>query len=252
MKIKLFLSFFLLFFFLLINKKNIFAQTFDSSSYHIDFGNFNMTSGKKTSASYTLTDTVGQNAPGQYDSNGYILKAGFQYLYEQNVPFSFKISNLDLNFGNLVPNIGSTVTNIITISTPTGHGYDVLAVANHPLKTLGKNVTIPDTKCDSGTCSETTSGVWSNSSTFGFGFNAIGVNSSMVVTNIGTSNYFTNSTYFRQFADSSSNETAQILMSEPGPVEEHSAKITYKVNTSSIQSAGTYQNAINFIAIPKY
>jgi len=217
------------------------AQTFDSASYHIDFGNFNMTSGKKSSTNYTLTDTVGQNAPGRYDTAGYVLKAGFQYLYESGIPLSFEISDTDLNFGPLTPNIGSTVTNTLTISTPTGHGYDILAIANHPLKYLSS--TIPDTKCDSGSCSESVSGVWTNNSIYGFGFNANGD---------GTSSFFTNSTYFRQFADNSSGETAKILMSEPTRVKDHSALVTYKINISPLQAAGTYENSINFIAVPKY
>jgi hypothetical protein len=244
MKLKLYQIIILfLFLFLAANHQKILAQTFDSNSYHIDFGNFNMTSGKKTSNNYALTDTVGQNAPGQYDNTGYTVKAGFQYLYEQNIPFSFQISELDLNFGNLTPNVGSTVTNTLTISTPTGHGYDILTLANHPLKTIGGNSTIPDTKCDSSTCSESVSDVWTNNSTYGFGLNANGD---------GTSSYFTDSTYFRQFADDSLSETAQIIMSENTPIEDHSAVITYKVNISPIQSAGTYQNSINFIAVPKY
>ena len=217
------------------------AQTFDSASYHIDFGNFNMTSGRKSSTNYTLTDTVGQNAPGRYDTSGYVLKAGFQYLYDSGIPLSFEISNIDLNFGSLTPNIGSTVTNTLTISTPTGHGYDILAIANNPLKSPGS--TIPDTKCDSGSCSESVSGIWTNNSTYGFGFNANGD---------GTSSYFTNSTYFRQFADNSSGETAKVLMSEPTRVKDHSALITYKINISPLQAAGTYENSINFIAVPKY
>jgi hypothetical protein len=246
MKIKFF--FFLIFIALLSTIYNlrsiIYAQTFDSATYHIDFGSFNMTSGKKTSSHYALTDTVGQIAPGQYDSAGYTVKAGFQYLYEQSIPFSFAISNLDLNFGNLTPNVGSTVTNTLTVSTPTSHGYDILALANHPLKTLGGNSTIPDTKCNAGlNCDETQSQKWDENDAYGFGFNANGD---------GTSSYFTDSTYFRQFADNSLNETAQILMSENIPVEDHLATITYKVNISSIQAAGTYQNSINFIAVPKY
>ena len=100
----------------LLRSKTSLAQTFDSASYHIDFGNFNMTSGRKTSTNYTLTDTVGQNAPGQYDASGYTIKAGFQYLYDKRIPLSFKINNLDLNFGVLTPNVGSTVSNIITIN----------------------------------------------------------------------------------------------------------------------------------------
>ncbi|HPT66175.1 MAG TPA: hypothetical protein PK257_02595 [Candidatus Woesebacteria bacterium] len=202
-----------------------------------------MTGGKKTSSTYTLTDSVGQNAPGQYDGAGYIVKAGFQYIYDNAIPLSFQISNLDLNFGNLIPNIGSTVTNTLTVSTPTAHGYDILTFANHPLKTIGGGITISDTKCDSSTCSESTSDVWTSSNTYGFGFNASGD---------GTSTFFTNSTYFRQFADNSAGETAKIIMSENTPVEDHLANITYKVNISPNQSAGTYQNSINFIMVPKY
>ena len=67
------------------------AQTFDSTSYHIDWGNFNMTSGKKTSTNYQLTDTVGQNAPGKFTSNGYTVKSGFQYIYDSMEKFSFAI-----------------------------------------------------------------------------------------------------------------------------------------------------------------
>ncbi|MDD4410235.1 MAG: hypothetical protein PHE32_00815 [Candidatus Shapirobacteria bacterium] len=202
-----------------------------------------MTGGKKTSSTYTLTDSVGQNAPGQYDSTGYTVKAGFQYIYESNIPFSFQISNLDLNFGNLVPSVGSTVSNTLTISTPTAHGYDILTIANHPLKTIGGNSTIPDTKCDSNTCSESTSDVWTSSTAYGFGLNGSGD---------GTSSFFSNSTYFRQFADNSAGETAKIIMSENIPVKDHIATITYKVNISPDQTAGTYQNSINYIAIPKY
>jgi hypothetical protein len=233
-------------------KKDVLAQTFNSSSYQIQWGNFNMTSGKKTSSTYILTDTVGQNAPGQYNSNGYVVKAGAQYAYDQVFPFSFKINTLNLSFGSLTPNIGSTVTNIITISTPTAHGYQIMAFENHPLNYFGTTTTIPDTTCDAGTCSETTSGVWTGSSAYGFGFNAIGIDTSGVVTGIGTSSIFTNSTYFRQFANRQNNEENQIIMCENNPVNQRSARITYRVLINPSQSAGTYQNSINFIAVPKY
>jgi hypothetical protein len=228
------------------------AQTFSSPSYKIQWGNFNMTSGKKTSPNYTLTDTVGQNAPGQFDSAGYVLKSGAQYAYENQVKFSFKIDDLNIDFGVISPNIGSTDSNVITVSTPSGKGYEILAREDHPLTSFFGNHTIPDTKCDSGTCSESTSGVWTGSSAYGFGFNAIGINDSGVATNVGTSAYFPNSTYFRQFANASASEINQVIMSENNQVKEHSAKITYRVVIGPNQSSGEYQNTINFIAVPKY
>lgn len=242
-----------LFFLFLIIKKDINAQSFTSTSYQIQFGNFNMTSGKKTSANYSLTDTVGQNAPGQFDSNGYVLKSGFQYIYDTINQFSFKIDNLAINFGSLVPNIGSTATNNITITTPSGHGYEIITTENHPL--LNNGIIIPDTTCNvSTTCTESTSGVWDTNSVYGFGFKAVGINSSNVATGVGTSNIFPfpDQNYYRQFANSATQETGQILMTESKPVKEHSSRITYKINISANQAAGEYENSISFIAIPKY
>jgi hypothetical protein len=228
------------------------ARSFTSDNYEIQWGNFNMTGGKKSSTSFNLTDSVGQNAPGQFDGDGYILKSGFQYAYDQVYEFSFAIDNLDINFASLTPNIGTTQSNIITISTNSANGYQILNSENRPLVNINTSTTIPDTTCDNDDCDQTTSTVWTENDTYGFGFNALGINSSQAVTGVGTSNYFTDNTYFRQFADKSNSETAQVFMSEDSRVQEHSARITYKITTSPQYSGGTYQNYINFIAIPKY
>lgn len=232
------------------------AETFSSPNYRIQWGNFNMTSGKKNSASFRLTDTVGQNAPGAFTNSGFVVKSGFQYIYTTFNKFSFKINNskLAIDFGALVPNVGVTDTNIITISSPSGRGYLIYAQENHPLSnSLG--ITLPDTSCDVGsTCTETTSGNWALSSTYGFGFNAIGINSSGAVTNIGTSDYFSDNTFFRHFANVQppSTQIPQVIMSESVPVTNHSALITYKVNISPIQSAGNYENSVTYTAVPFY
>jgi len=232
------------------------AENFTSPHYRIEWGNLNITSGKKNSATYELTDTVGQNAPGAFTNSGFIVKSGFQYIYDSFNKFSFRIDNgqLAINFGTLVPNIGVTDTNTITISSPAGHGYFVYARENHPLRQeIG--ITIPDTTCDIGsTCSPSVSGTWNLNTTYGFGFNAIGINSSGAATHIGTSAYFGNDSYFRPLAnvEPPSTLTAQVIMSETAPVTNHSARITYKINVSAIQAAGDYENSVIFTAIPYY
>jgi hypothetical protein len=252
MKLKLFFIFCLILVsnFSFLNS-SVYGQHFESDSYIIDWGNFNMTSGSKQSTNYHLTDTVGQNAPGQYDSDGYILKSGFQYIYEQSNQLSFAIDNLNIAFGSLVPGIGTTLFNTITISTPSGHGYEIFAHQNHPLQTAASNQ-IPDTQCDNTDCDQSTSGVWTLDTTYGFGFNAIGIDQNSAPVGIGTSQYFPDSTYFRQFADVSASEDPQIIMSQNLPVEDQSALISYKINISSSQAGGNYQNAIIFTAVPKY
>ncbi len=232
----------------------VIAQSFSSSSYKIQWGNFNMTAGKKSSANYQLTDTVGQNAPGQYDNVGYTVKAGFQYIYDTFTYFSFQIDDLSIELGTLSAGATSTDSNIITITTPSGQGYQIMVHQNHPLAINNSGTTIPDTVCDNGNCTESQSEVWTNIGTYGFGFNAIGINSSGVATGIGTSAYFGDQTYYRQFADYSATpaETNQIIMAENSATTNRQARITYKANISSLQPAGDYQNAITFTAIPKY
>lgn len=251
MKRSLFYSVLILIPLLLVPITIVEAQRFTSASYIIDWGNFNITSGKKSSTNYSLTDTVGQNGPGAFTSSGYTVESGFQYIYNTLTKFSFSVDKLSINLGTLIPGIGSTDTNIITISTPSGHGYQVIASENHPLS-LTSGTTIPDTSCDANSCSENTSGLWTNNNSYGFGFNVIGINSSGVVTGIGTSNIFANSNYFRRFSSVSQQESGQTVMTEIKPVKNHSARVSYKALISGVQAAGSYQNSIIFTAIPNY
>lgn len=236
----------LVFAYLFLVASKALAQHFTSASYIIDWGNFNITSGKKVSTNYSLTDTVGQNAPGPYQSAGYKIKSGFQYIYETFNQLTFVIDNLDINLGTLVAGVASTATNVITISTPSGHGYQILTQYNHPLA-LTSGTTIPDTRCDAGNCTISSAQVWNSSSTYGFGYNVIGINSSGVATGIGTSNFFSGSTAYRPFSS-----IGQVIMSEISPVQNHSARVSYKTNISSTQAAGHYQSAIIFTAVPNY
>lgn len=253
MKFKILVYFTILISLLIIlntTKDLVWAQHFESDSYIIDWGNFNITSGRKTSDNYNLTDTVGQNAPGQYDGDSVIVKSGFQYIHDMFTYFSFSIDDLSIDFGSLSPQIPSTDTNTLTITSPAGNGYQILAHQNHSLvNQVGQ--TIPDTTCDNSLCTESTSDTWTQSTTYGFGFTAIGLDDT-TPTGIGTSQYFATTNHFRQFANYNLSETQQIIASETSPVEDRSIQVTYKVNINTYQSTGDYQNAITFTAIPNY
>ena len=220
----------------------IHAQHFTSDSYIIDWGNFNMTSGHKSSTNYHLTDTVGQNAPGLSEKNGIRVKAGFQYIYDMSSAISFTIDKLNIDFGTLVPGIGVTDTNLLTVTTPSGRGYQIMAQENHPLWINPSNF-IPNTSCDSGNCTSTLSAPWITSDKYGFGYN---------VTGIGATAYFPDSTYFRPFADFSKNESSVVIASEPSPVKDRQAIVTYRVLISPLQGAGDYENYITYTLVPRY
>jgi len=201
-----------------------------------------MTSGKKSSTTYQLTDTVGQFAPGKFSiDDGYIIKSGFQYIYDLLFDFSFQINNpgLAVNFGTLVPNVGTTQSHTVTVSSPSGHGYDIYVLENHPLAQINSGITIPNTSCDPATpCTASSSNIWNSSAAYGFGYNASGV---------GTTTLFPDSTRYRPFATS-----GNIFMSENASARNRTATITYKVNIPGTQGAGKYENSITFIAVPKY
>ncbi|HZZ98597.1 MAG TPA: hypothetical protein VFG51_01560 [Candidatus Saccharimonadia bacterium] len=213
-----------------------------SNSYIIQMGNINMTSGTKSSASYQVTDTVGQNAPGQFSSSSYYVKAGFQYIYTIG-KFKFMLSNSAVNFGSLTPNQFSTGSTIVTISAKGAGGYNVTTSENHKLRTAGATASIPDTTCDSGTCTETAAAVWSTPSNNGFGYNVTGNDIPAA---------FVDATYFKQFADISANKAAQIIMSNSGVAFNRQATVTYQVSVAGSQGAGNYENSITYIAIPGY
>lgn len=213
----------------------------DSDNYRIIWPNLNMGAGVPSSTDYNLGVTTGQTAPGLYSSTGYKVKAGFQYIHSV-IPFSFSISDISIDFGTLTPGVPNTQTNTLTVSCGSAGGYSITTQENKPLTSTAAS-TIADTTCDAGACSETTAGVWTSSSTYGFGFDMSGDD---------VPSDFVDSTYYRQFADISAAESAQTVMSGSNIGTGREGTVTYKINVSATQAAGTYRNIITFIATPSF
>lgn len=217
------------------------AVNMESENYKIQWGNINIGGGKKSSSSYTVTDTIGQNAPGLYTGSGYTVRSGFQYIHTL-VPFSFVISDLTIDLGTLSIRYPSTDSNQLTVSAGGANGYEVLAYESHPLRSEN-NTDIPDTTCDNGNCDETTAEEWVQDTTYGFGYNIQGDD---------IPSDFTDSDYFRQFADDEADETHQTVMSNNSVTEQAQATVTYKANISATQETGNYETSIVYIAVPRY
>lgn len=222
---------------------NSLAVPMDSSRFKIESANISITGGNKSSDSYKLSDTVGQLAAGQFSSNGYVVKAGFQYLYSI-IPFRFSISNTNINFGTLAPNSPATGTTNLTVHFDDIGNYQVTAVEDGPLKTQSGNV-IPDTFCNGGgyTCSELVSKVWNSTSSYGFGYN---------ITGDDVSDDFIDDSYFRPFPDQTAAEVPVTIMANNNVRKNRQSTVTFKTNISSVQPAGSYQTIISFVATPSY
>lgn len=201
-----------------------------------------MTAGKKTSGTYTVTDTAGETAVGQYSSSGYLVRSGFQYIYTIG-RFTFSITNTIVDLGTLTPGTFQTGSSTLSVSAKGAGGYTVTAHESYPLKIPSAGTTIPDTTCDSGTCTEGTAAVWTNPVKPGFGYNISGNDVPAA---------FVDATYFKQFANYSTNEPPQIVMSNPATVKNRQATVTYKAAVLGSQANGIYENHITYIATPGY
>jgi hypothetical protein len=212
-----------------------------SPNYVIQMPNLNSGAGIPTSNNYSLSSTIGQTAAGLYSSSGYRVKSGFQYIYSI-IPFSFTVSSISINFGHLAAQTPVTATNTLTVASGGAGGYQVKASENNPLKVSGTTKTIPNTNCNT-SCTNTTAGIWSLSNKYGFGFNMSG-------NDIPAD--FTDTTYYRPFADRSNSESPQIVMSSIYVGRGRQSTVTYKVNISGVQPSGIYNNIVMYTAIPSY
>lgn len=220
------------------------AQTMSNDAYKIRMGNLNSVSGKST-GDQKLNITVGQTGPGLYSGPNYKVRAGFQYI-SSIIPFRFSVSDIAVTLGTLTPNNPIFRTAILTISNQSAGGYSVTISQNHQLLVPASGAIIPDTTCDSGTCSQTSPAAWTSSVVYGWGYRCDLVSGS---------NYcvsdFSNANYYKQFADLSKSESAQTVMTG-ATGRNQQAQITYKVNIPASQFAGFYTNVVSYIATPTY
>lgn len=221
------------------------ADNMESQSYKIQFGNFNMSAGKRTGDSYLLSDTMGGLAVGpygQYGSSDYFIGSGFQYIYQIDY-FVFNISKLNIELGELFAGSFKTDSHTLNITTNGASGYSVYAFENHPLKVVSGTEIIPDTTCDASDCDETVAAPWTNPNQAGFGFNVSGDDAATD---------FLNSNYFRQFANNEASESMQEIMGSTNVALDRTATVTYKASMPGSQAAGNYQTSIVFVAVPGY
>lgn len=244
MKFPILIFLFLIFLFTLTSQ-SVFAEFLESPNYKLEWTNLNMTSGKKTSpgTGNVITDTVGQTAAGKYSSSGYIVRAGFQYIYSI-IPFSFTISKTAISLGSLSPDIPATESATLTVSSGSAFGYQVTAIEDDQLR-KSASVFVPDTQCDNALdpCDVTNAKVWLSTTRYGFGYNMTG-------TDIPAT--FTDNTYFRPFPSKADGGSAAVVMTGTNVGKNKQATIGYKVNISNTQEAGSYQNILNFVATPSY
>lgn len=221
------------------------ALTMSNNNYTLQMGNLNMASGKPTDSNYKLGLTVGQTAPGLYSGTNYKVRAGFQYIHSI-ISFRFSVTQTLIDFGVISPTEPVTRTGDLIVSNGSAYGYSVTAVENHQLLVPASGSLIPDVTCDNGTCTQSTSALWSSNLTYGFGYRCDNVTGTDCVAG------FSQANYYKQFADNSNSETPVAVMSGTNVGKNKRTTITYKANISGTQAAGLYNNVITYVATPTF
>lgn len=252
---------------LFVYSQPVSAVNMNSPQYRIQFGTVNSGGKAMTNTDYKLNTSVGQTAAKEFQASGYIVKAGFQYIYTR-IPFTFSLSSIQVNLGTLLPSVPSSGNITLSVSFGAAGQYIVTARADKPLATASLANTIPFTGCDGGpdTCTTTLAKPWTLTTAYGFGYGMTGEDIPAD---------FINNTYYRPFPNlllseapavvmQSTNVTADITPTPfpaytPAPVltgaphdVTHQAIINMKGNVSNFQSAGTYSTVIRFLATPSF
>lgn len=220
------------------------AIDMNSPNYAIQFGNIDIGSQDQSKPnSFKLTTSVGQLAAGEFSKNGYVVKAGFQYLHSV-VPFGFSLSSININLGSLTPEQPALAKTNISVYPGMAGQYRVTAIEETPLKTLSGTV-IPNTACDGGgdTCAAGVAKVWNSQSAYGFGYSLAGDD---------IPNDFKDGGNFRPFPDKSSGASPEVIMANINVNRTRQSTMTFKANIGGAQDAGTYQTIVSFVAMPGY
>lgn len=220
------------------------AAPLSGGGYIIKMSTINIVGGSVSNSAVKLRTTVGETAPGEFETTGFRLKSGFQYDLPSE-PFSFSLGSDSINLGSLLANTFGNVKTTLTVGGAGIHGYTVKAIENHSLQLGEIKTVIPDTICDPARkCTPNQAAPWTSTAAYGFGYNLSG-------DDIDTSD-FVDPTHFRPFANNELNHTPVTLMGRSGRSKKAVATITFQANTSPTQENGIYENSIQFIAIPSY
>lgn len=202
-----------------------------SANYKIDADVIGVAGELGSSTNYKLTDTLGEPVIGIGQSTNYQMQAGFWYMV--NFIISLQVDSNTVNLGTLTPGTPVVGQSVLTVTTDSWGGYDLLASQNHQMTHTDTVTTIPNYSCDiANPC------LWSG---VGLGFtikSGTGVESKWGI----TPNF--NFAYF-PLVDTIFHEKTGYTSG--GDV----TTVGYELDVTTTQKSGNYSNIITYTAMTK-
>lgn len=156
-------------------------------------------------------------------------------------PFTFSISDSNINFGEIKPGEPLTRTQTITLTTGSANGFQVVGFEDNPLRSANK-YEIPNTNCDNGNCTNILSDIWSLPLTYGFGYRCENVAGTPCLAGI-------NKTTYKRFSNLEAEELPSLILFSLTKTRSE-AIIEYKVNIPGNQPEEGYTTTVNLLAVP--
>lgn len=155
---------------------------------------------------------------------------------------------LTVPFGSLPINSFVNAAHTMMVSTNAVNGYVVTVQENRAMGLNGgATTTIPNTTCDSGSCTYTSNSNWVTAAGHpGFGYSLESVSGATVPFTAGAS--FS----AKAFPSAGSGQPAQIVMSGSTVADAHTANLCYRISVDATQPAGNYENQITYTATASF
>jgi len=203
----------------------------ESENYKINADVLSVGGDAGSSENYKLTDTLGEPVVGIGASENYKSKAGFWPMV--NTAISLVVNSNAINLGSHTPGTPITGNSIITVTTDSWGGYDLLASEDHNLLHEYSVATIPDYSCAiNAPC------LWSGT---GLGFT--------VASGTGVESKWGSDPNFKYAYFPESDAIFHIKTGYTSGGDE--TEVEYKLDTPTTQKSGSYSNTITYTAISK-
>jgi len=160
---------------------------------------------------------------------------------------------LSVGFGTMGLNTFKNAAHQLTVSTNGANGYTVTAIENDQMgKDGGTTPFIPDTTCDGGSCTHTTSTNWVTATNNGLGYAIQNVSAATISATYNGYSEFARSFSAKQFPSAAEAETPETIMSSSTVSNAEQANVCYRLSVGATQAAGDYMNQVTYTATAKF
>lgn len=148
-----------------------------------------------------------------------------------------------VKFGSLSIASFNDLAQRLSCVTNASGGYVVTGYESKPLTNIGTGTTIIDTSCDSGPCTINLAVGWTTPTNYGFGYSIENINAGTTAFSYGGGTNFNAKPFGIGYAN-----TALLFSNSSTPITTERIYVCYRLNVSTLQEAGEYENGITYTA----